>query len=427
MPPSDTSALAPLPPIPNDALTKKNKKGKGARKGRRAKIPAADSNGDLSWGDPWGDSQDELRAAGLSFRFLLQTHYRQTFAADSQNPDLSYRIPEDTLVRKGDGWDVNRMFFRIAAEPSKFLGLKFIMDLAEFKNGNPKQVMKQAYAELRPIPKHLHFLVGVLKLPYSITELDPISTYEFTRMGEANDLVKGLGFAGRDMGAEVRFAPLSKPKYLNMALGVFRGHAHDEHGLLFGAVGARVETHPVKGLRLGLDWVDQPETVTYLNPFDNASKDLLPNPENPDFPRSQKWAKGQAVSSDITFNRRGLMLRTEGMIGTRVDFDTQYGAKKFVAFWAIAAYKFPVGALQLQPAVRAEWLDTDYEHAVGLRRQLTLGLATYFTKSIRFLMDVTRTSVQDNSPVVNQPIPLREVPYNALSNTCVTGQVQVVL
>jgi hypothetical protein len=424
---SDSSTSSILPPVSKDALEKKKKKGKAGRKAKKGKSDLTRGESDPMWGDPWGDSQDELRAAGLSFKFLLQTHYQQTFAFSSRNPIINYRIPEETLVRHNDGWDVNRLFFRIAAEPSRYLSLKMILDLAEFMHNNPKQVAKQAYADISPIPKHLHFQVGVLKLPYSITELDPIATYEFSHMGEANNLVKGLGFAGRDIGAEVVVEPLAKPRYLKMALGAFRGHAHDEQGRLFGALGARVETHPVKSLRLGVDWVEQPNTITYLNPFDSANKNLLPNPENPNFPRSSTWQHGRAFSGDISFERMHLTLRMEGMVGTRVDYDTQYGAKKFAAFWALAAYKFPVGPVQLQPGMRAEWLDTDTQHNNGLHRQLTLGLATYFSDSIRLLLDVTRTYVQENSPEVNQPIPLRAIPYDALSNTRVTGQVQVIL
>lgn len=430
LPPTTATAsadLAPLPPVVNFVPEKKKKGKVKGKKARKRQAPGDNEDAGMNWGDPWGDSQDELRAAGLSFRFLIQTHYRETIAASSQNPDVSYRLPEDTLVHKNDGWDVNRLFFRIAAEPGKYLGYKLLLDFAEFKHGNPKQVIKQAFAELRPVPKHVHFLVGVLKLPYSITELDPIATYEFTKMGEANDLVKGMGFAGRDIGAEIMVAPLSKSKHLNLALGLFRGHAYDEHSSLIGAIGARAESHPVKGFRLGVDWVRMPKTITYLNPFGTGGTTILPNPEDPNFPRSQTWVKGQAFSGDITFHRYRLMLRAEGMIGTRIDYDTQYGAKKFGAIWGIAAYRFPVGPVELQPALRAEWLDTDMEHSVGLRRQLTAGIATYIIKSTRVLLDVTRTDVQDNSPVVNQPLPLREFPYNALSNTCVTGQLQVVL
>jgi hypothetical protein len=411
-----------------DRKKKKKLRAKQPKKAKRAADKPGVDESEVLWGDPWGDSQDELRAAGLSFKFLVQTHYRQTFAFKSSNSDPDYHIPEETLVRSRDGWGLNRLFFRIAAEPSKYVGLKIITDFAEFAHNNGKQALKQAFVDLRPIPKHIHFLAGVLKLPFSITELDPIAAYEFTRMGEANDLIKGLGFAGRDMGAEIMVTPLAKPRYLTLALGAFRGHAAEEQGALFGEVGARAATEPLKGLRFGVDWAVMPKTVTYLSPFDTAHKDLLPNPENPNFPRSRTWDKGQAASADVTFHRYGVMLRTEGMIGTRVDHDTLYQAKRFGAVWGVAAYRFPLtGSLSLQPALRLELLDTDLDYNNGLRTQLAAGFATYFTKSVRALLDVERTIVQDNSPTIEQPLPLRAIPYGALSNTCITGQVQVVM
>ncbi len=413
---------------PDKKKKKKKLRARSDKKALKVAEKLGKDAGEVLWGDPWGDSQDELRAAGLSFKFLVQTHYRETFAFRSNNPVLSRHIPEETLVRSSDGWDLNRLFFRIAAEPSKYVGLKIIADFAEFTHNNGNQVLKQAFVDLRPVPKHVHFLAGILKLPFSITELDPIAAYEFTRMGQANDLIKGLGFAGRDVGAEVMVTPLAKPRYLTLALGAFRGHADEENGTLFGEVGARAATEPLKGLRFGVNWAVMPKTITYLNPFDTAHKDLLPNPENPNFPRSRTWDKGQAVSADVTFHRFGLMLRTEGMIGTRVDHDTQYAASRFGAVWGIAAYRFPLAkSFSLQPALRLELLDTDLDHNNGLRTQLAAGFATYFTKSVRFLLDVERTIVQDNSPYIDQPLPLHAVPYNALSNTCITGQVQVVL
>lgn len=420
--------LPPLPPIADSEpkKDKKDKKGKKGKKGRKAPEFGKDNTGDVEWGDPWGDSQDELKAAGLSFRFLVQVHYRQSFGT-SPNPDPNYKLGEENLMRQNDGWYVNRLFWRLAAEPSQYVGYKMLLDIAELQHKNGAQIIKQAYVTLSPVPKHVRFLVGVLKLPYSILELDPIAKFEFTKMGDANDLTKGMGFAGRDIGAEIVVSPLPKPKHLTLALGLFRGHAHDENASLIGAVGARAETHPIKGLRFGVDWVDFPKTETYLNPFTTGATTLLPNPENPNFPRSQTWLSGHAFSGDITFSRWNLMLRTEGMLGTRVDHDTLYGASRFGAFWGIAAYRIPAGLVDLQPELRAEWLDTDLDHSVGVRRTLTAGFATFVTKYVRFVIDVARTDVQANSPFINQPLPLQDVPYNAISNTCVTGQLQAVL
>ncbi len=395
------------------------------RQAQKRKSAVFDRDSSSYLGDPWGDSQDELRAAGLSFRFLLQTHYAQTFANSSQNPSTDYRIGEDNLVRDHDGWDMNRLFFRTDIEPLKALGFRMTLDLAELKHKDPKQLVKQTYVELRPLPKRIQLQIGVLKLPFSILELDPVSKYEFTSFGQANQLVRDLGFAGRDIGIHMLVAPLPKPKDLHLIAGVYRGHAHDELALLAGAVAARAVTEPVQGLRLGADWVTHPSTVKYVAYVDPSGKGLLPNPEDASAPITVVWDRGRAYSADVTFSRRRLTLRIEGMLGNRVDHNTQYLAKNFAAFWALAAYRFAVGHVDLMPAMRAEWLDTDTEHGDGLRRQLTLGLSTYFTKSIRVLVDVTRTDVQPNTPIIEQPLPLRAQPYLALSNTRVTGQLQL--
>lgn len=402
-------------------------KPKKAKKGKRKQrqLSVANAPSDLILGDPWGDTQDELRIAGLAFRFLVQTHYRHTLAEPSQNSDESYRLPENTLARDGDGWSLNRFFFRIIANPSRYLSLRLITDFAEFRHSNSKKAVKQAFVELKPIPSHLHFQVGVLKLPFSTLELDPVAKHEFTYLGEANDLITRLGFAGRDVGAQVTAAPLAKPKYLEFVAGVYAGHAKDENRSLVGAVGARVVSRAVKDFRFGIDCVAHPSSTTYLNPFDTASKDLLPNPDNPNYPRSRTWTNGQAYSADVTFSRAGLMVRGEAMIGTRVDYDTRYGAEHWGAVWGLAAYRFPAGPIRLQPAVRAEFLDSDWEHKAGLRRQLSFALATYFSDATRLLLDLTRTDVQQNTLVLDQPEPLREVPYGALNNTRVTAQLQV--
>ena len=55
-------------------------------------------------------------------------------------------------------------------------------------------------------------------------------------------------------------APLPKAKYLEITAGIFRGHAHGEQASPLGAIGARVESKPFKGLRLGVDFIAQPQS-----------------------------------------------------------------------------------------------------------------------------------------------------------------------
>ena len=81
--------------------------------------------------------------------------------------------------------------------------------------------------------------------------------------------------------------------------------------------------------------------------------------------------------------------------------------------------------MQLMPALRAEWLDGDREHKIGLRRELSAGLTVILSKSARVLFDVTRTDVEKDSPLLDQPLPLQVPPYLELNQTRTVGQLQV--
>lgn len=402
----------------SDGPAGKKKKGHGDADRRHGSIP----------GDPWGDEPGGTDlGGGISLRVLLQTRYTATFPKSSTNPQPGYALREDWLVRQGDGWALNRFFVRLSAEPSEYIGFKGILDFAELIDDNADSVVKQAYATLRPIPKHLKFVTGLFKLPFSILELDPIAKYELADLGQADDLVKDLGFGGRDLGAEMIVAPFDEPDLMHLSLGAFRGNAHDENALVFGAVGGRLESRPLKGLRLGLDMVEHPRGGVYQRPFDTKKKHVLPNPPDPFFPTQKDWSAGRAWSADVTFERWHFDLRAEAMIGNRVDADTTYGARTFAAVWGLASYRFRAGPIHLMPAVRAEWLDGDREHPVGLRRELSFAMNVIFSKKARFLLDLTRTDVEPGSPILDQPEPLQALPFLDLSNTRLVGQLQVEL
>ena len=376
-------------------------------------------------GDPFGDELGGTVAGPLSFRALLQTRYRHTFARASRNSRPGYALREDTLVRDGDGLQLSRLFLRIASDPLPELGFKTILDFA--KLDNPENVVKQAYASVRPVPKRVEIAIGILKLPYSTMELDPIAKFELSDLGGTDDLIKNLGFAGRDVGVELMAAPLPKPKLLRISLGAFRGHAKDEHASPLGALGARVESKPFKGLRVGIDAVGMPTSQDYKRPFETSGKDVLPAPPDPLYPREQRWAAGKAYSADVTFDRRHLTLRAEGLLGDRVDVDERYGARSFWAAWVVAAYDVHTGPLRFTPALRAEWLDLDRDHDVGRRRELSAGIAFPYKKRARFLFDVKRTDVQHGTPVLDSPKPLPAFPYFERDSTRVTAQFQLEL
>jgi hypothetical protein len=383
---------------------------------------------DAFTGDPFGDDgggAEGANAGVLNLRVLLQARYRQTFAKPSKNTRPGYALREDVLVHDGDGFALQRLFLRVGAEPRPELGFKAILDFA--KLDRPENVLKQAYATVRPVPKRVEVAIGILKLPFSTMELDPIARYELSELGATDDLIKNLGFAGRDVGVELMVAPLAKPKLLRLSLGAFGGHAKDEHASPLGAVGARIESKPWKGLRLGVDAVAMPNSQDYERPFETSGKDVLPNPPDPLYPRERRWAAGKAYSADAGFERHHLTLRAEGLLGDRVDVAERYGARSFWAAWALLAYDVHAGWLRFTPVVRAEWLDLDRDHDVGQRRELSFGVGVPYKKKMRLLFDVRRTSVQKGTPVLESPKPLPALPYFDRSSTRITAQLQLEL
>ncbi|HEY5961232.1 MAG TPA: hypothetical protein VIV60_31965, partial [Polyangiaceae bacterium] len=201
----------------------------------------------------------------------------------------------------------------------------------------------------------------------------------------------------------------------------------NENASPLGTIGARIESEFLEGFRLGAGMISMPKSIVKLNPLDTSSKNMLANPDNPLYPRAETWKKGNAFGADITFQRAGFMVRGEGLIGDRVDYDTRYGAVQWAAAWGILAYQFDAGPIKLEPAVRVEYLDTDFKRAAGLYRQFTLAVGTHFNSATKLIIDATRMIVEDNTPVIDQPRPLREIPYNALSATTLTARLQVAL
>jgi hypothetical protein len=378
-------------------------------------------------GDPWGDEPANLVAGPISLRVLLQTRYLDTFAKHSKNPRAGYALREDVLVHDRDGFELQRFFFRLAADPTPWVGFRAVIDFADLRGSNISNVLKQAYATLRPIPTRFEIAAGIFNLPYSTLELDPVARFELSDLGSADDFAKQLGFAGRDVGVEVMIAPLERPRWLRVSLGAFRGHADDEHASPIGAIGARVESKPIQGFRVGADMVGMPFSADYKRPFETSGKEALPTPPDPMYPYERRWAGGKAYSADLTYSRDRFMARAEGMLGDRVDIDLRYGARSFWSAWAIVAYRIALAEdITLLPALRAEWLDSDREHDNGLRRELSAGVSVMYKENVRFLVDVKRTDVQADTPVLEQPEPIPFYPYLELDNTRVFAQAQLV-
>ncbi|MDB4985840.1 MAG: Phosphate-selective porin [Myxococcaceae bacterium] len=377
-------------------------------------------------GDPFGDTAS---AGLLSLRALFQARYLSTFSKPSHSARESYRSREQNLDQQNDGYSLNRVFLRLGSDPSKYVGFKTLLDFSELIANDPKDVVKQSYASLRPIPQHLEFTIGLFKLPFSTLELDASSRYEFSEYGQANKLGGSLGFSGRDLGVQVIGAPFKKAKRLRLTLGAFRGHAHDEHDSPAGIVTGRAESKPNKHWRLGADLVQHTQSVTYNQPFDTSNKDELPNPSNPLYPYAKHWLKGHAMSCDLRYKKKSLMLRGEGQYGDRIDRDTRYSARTWFAAWGLVAYRVDVtDTVRLLPAIRFEWFDADREHKDrGVQQQLSFATTVLFWDRVRLLLEATRVHVQANTPIVSQPRPIQADPYLALSHTRVVGQLQLEL
>ena len=246
-------------------------------------------------------------------------------------------------------------------------------------------------------------------------------------MGQADALVKDRGSAAVTWGSKSWWprSPSLTPSVSRWAPTAVT--LDDEHASPAGAFGGRLETRPVKAMRLGLDFVDLPYTVAYQNPFDTSKKHVLPNPPDPFFPTQKNWAAGKAWSADATFEHAHFMFRVEAMMGDRIDVDSTYGARGFAALWALAAYRFRLGSLHLMPAARIEWLDGDRTHPGGRHRQVSAALNVIFSKYARFLIDVTRSDVEAGSPISRSApsAPGHSVPRSPFTRLALQLQVEL--
>jgi hypothetical protein len=379
-------------------------------------------------GDAWGDEGSTMHAGPLTFRLALQTRYRETFATPSGDMRLGVPLREMVLAEEDDGFKLQRFLMRMSVTPKPWLSFKGTLDFAKLRGSDVSDVVKQAIATLRPVEKRVEIYTGVFKIPYSILELDPVAQYELTDFGDSNELINDMGFAGRDVGVAVMLAPLPKPKWARLVIGTWRGHARDENSSPLGVFAARLESKPwMKGLRFGASMVVMPQAQSYKQPFETSSKDVLPNPPDRMYPRELRWDSGKAYSADISYTRKRISIRVEGLLGDRVDVDQRYNARSYGAIWALVAYRFKVGKIGVMPAARVEFFDADLEHAVGGRRQLSFALNFLYKRSVRFVLDVAHTEVQDQTTVLEQPQPLPGYPYFALDNTRITGQLQLEL
>jgi hypothetical protein len=371
------------------------------------------------------DRRPHVQLGVITLNTLLQTRYDATFAHPSENPRPGFALREDNIVHDHDGYRLRRLYLRATAEPSRWFQSRVVLDFAKLDTGNLKKMVRQAWGKLSPVPERIEIAAGVVKLPFSLMKLASAARLEVADSGVAASLVTDLDFAGRDIGVRLQLAPFEQTKLLRLTLAAYRGHAHDEDASPFGTIAARVTTRPIKAIELGASVVHHPYDHRYKKPFETSDKDELPSPPDPMFPREKSWASGSAWGADVTFKKKRLIARAEGMYGDRVDVDERYGARAFFSAFGLLAYRFNAGPIQLQPAARVEYLDADVEHPVGARRTYSLAMNVIFSEHVRFIVDATHVDVDASTPVLDAPKPLSEIPYFDLDHTRAIGQLQI--
>ena len=335
-----------------------------------------------SGNDAFGDTT----TGGFTIRTLTQVRYRGTFTPAMAGSD------EAATVQDNDGWRLNRAFLRLVAAPSKRLQARLLVDFAELLHKNQKKSLKLAYVVMEPV-KWMEVTAGLFKRSFSLLELLPIADFELSDEGPTDDFLKDLGYAGRDVGGMIRLAPLSKKRYLSLWLGAFAGDTEEGYDATLGKLlTARLETRPYTFLRLGADFAWRTGKSLSHEKYPNYLEEIT------------TLEKGKAVSADATFSLAGFELRMEGVLGKRTDvlWELRDDHRDFLAAWALAAYRFPVGPVVLMPAARAEWLDADRKNSGGGRLYLTAGLNLDLNASVRLLVDVSRYDVESKTQALKE-------------------------
>ena len=332
-----------------------------------------------------GDAFAEEAESGTELRVLLQTRYGETVPS-------SDRAGERALAQDPDGWVLNRAFVRVVTKPTPWLSGKLLLDFAALRNEDLAQTVKLAYSTIRLHPR-LAISAGLFKRPFSLLELLPIGEYEFGDNGPTDGLIKDVGFAGRDIGALVEFAPLPAKKWLKVSLGAFQGGHANTTAAPDGLLAARLESTVVKHVHLGADVVwRRKATEQDLGTSDGAQTD------------------GWAWSADAIIDYARWDIRAEMLGGDRTDsknrMNPDFGspATSFLGGWILGLYRIPVAKSVLMPGIKLEWLDSDRQHPVGNHILLSGALSVDFDPRVRLLFDVTHQWVDPGTmPLGKKP------------------------
>ena len=388
-----------MPPVPVEIAGKKGKKKK--RNGDDM-APGQEDEGRQAVGDDGlGDADD---TATYTIRMLLQTRYQLAFPDITQGlvDQVSQSFTDPSFVdhnlqliresaRANDGLSINRAFLRLTVRPNDVINGKLLIDFAELLHKNQKRSLKLAYVEITPNDTFAIY-AGLFKIPFSLLELLPIADFELADVGPTDELIKDLGFGGRDIGVMIDVAPLRKKKWLHINVGAFQGDNNGPQDFRGpGILAARLILRPNKHFRFGIDGVWRPRAVADWGTGT----------------RVQKYDGGRAASADLTVAFKKFELRSEAMLGDRTDLGPTAGliiwrrpeARTFFAAWALATMRFVLNDnFTLMPAARAEWLDEEREVPIGRSIYLTGGLNLDYQNRLRLLLDVSRLWIDPGTP-----------------------------
>jgi hypothetical protein len=185
-------------------------------------------------------------------------------------------------------------------------------------------------------------------------------------------------------------------------------------------LGARIEAHPVKHLRLGANAV--------WRPYDNVAMQKATNDNGTvTYSKMVTMRRGAAAGTDVTLAYRHLELRGEFLFGKRTDAvqPSDGSQSSFWAAWLVIAPKISVGRWLLVPAAKAEILDTDALNPNGQRRSVTGVLGLVPVTGLRIVADVTRTWT-DKGLTSMQTVPWTKGYVSEPNSTSATLQGQLI-
>jgi hypothetical protein len=310
--------------------------------------------------------------------------------------------------------------------PTNALSARLQVDFGELLQGRERRTVKLAFADLEVVKKRLWIVAGLVKRPFSLLELRPLTEFEFADSGPTDDLIKELGFAGRDVGVLVRGRPLPKRKLLQLSAAVMAGEAAGEFRTPVGLVVVRAESELTRDLVVAVDAAFRPLATRALYGGDDVPVDFLD--------------AGAAMSADLTFTPGDLAVRAEVLYGKRTDLlsmgrgdaglagDCKVGGCHFVAGWVMTSYAIPLAARwRLLPAVRVEALDVTTGQAGGGQLGVSAALNLDFGAEVRGLVDFTQRWVEPGTQALSQLNEVILTPIREQGGSTLSVRLQVVL